>query len=108
MLWICEAKLTGAPVVPSVRAGLWQITHSCVLPRLPPCTMPRFWWQLLQLFSETTCRLATTGLPSLLVLLLVMNWFFHKMYWTGWISSHHRRRRTQCPRRDRRTPDQSR
>jgi high-affinity iron transporter len=27
------------------------------------------------------------------VLLLVMNWFFHKMYWTGWISSHHKRRR---------------
>src|SRR5437660_1382707 len=23
-----------------------------------------------------------------------MNWFFHKVYWTGWISSHNRRRRT--------------
>ena len=29
-----------------------------------------------------------------MVLLLVMNWFFHKVYWTGWISSHNRRRRT--------------
>jgi high-affinity iron transporter len=37
---------------------------------------------------------AATGLPSLLVLLLVMNWFFHKVYWTGWISSHHKRRRS--------------
>jgi len=36
---------------------------------------------------------AATGLPSLIVLLIVMNWFFHKVYWTGWISSHHRRRR---------------
>ena len=36
---------------------------------------------------------AATGLPSLVVLLIVMNWFFHKVYWTGWISSHHRRRR---------------
>ena len=36
---------------------------------------------------------AATGLPSLVVLLVVMNWFFHKVYWTGWISSHHRRRR---------------
>ncbi len=36
---------------------------------------------------------AATGLPSLIVLLIVMNWFFHKMYWTGWISSHHKRRR---------------
>jgi high-affinity iron transporter len=36
---------------------------------------------------------AATGLPSLVVLLIVMNWFFHKVYWTGWISNHHRRRR---------------
>ncbi len=36
---------------------------------------------------------AATGLPSLVVLLVVMNWFFHKLYWTGWISHHHRRRR---------------
>jgi high-affinity iron transporter len=36
---------------------------------------------------------AATGLPSLLVLLMVMNWFFHKVYWTGWISHHHKRRR---------------
>ncbi len=36
---------------------------------------------------------AATGLPSLIVLLLVMNWFFHKVYWTGWISHHNKRRR---------------
>jgi high-affinity iron transporter len=36
---------------------------------------------------------AATGLPSLIVLLLVMNWFFHKVYWTGWISHHHKRRK---------------
>jgi high-affinity iron transporter len=37
---------------------------------------------------------AATGLPSLIVLLIVMNWFFHKVYWTGWISNHHQRRRS--------------
>jgi high-affinity iron transporter len=37
---------------------------------------------------------AATGLPAILVLLIVMNWFFHRVYWTGWIASHHRRRRT--------------
>jgi high-affinity iron transporter len=37
---------------------------------------------------------AATGLPSLLVLLIVMNWFFHRVYWTGWIANHHRRRRS--------------
>ncbi len=37
---------------------------------------------------------AATGLPSLIVLLIVMNWFFHRVYWTGWISHHHKRRRS--------------
>jgi high-affinity iron transporter len=36
---------------------------------------------------------AATGIPSLIVLLLVMNWFLHKVYWTGWISHHHKRRK---------------
>ena len=27
------------------------------------------------------------------VLLLVMNWFFHKVYWTRWIAKHHEQRR---------------
>ena len=35
---------------------------------------------------------AATGLIAILVLLVVMNWFFHKVYWTGWIGLHHRRR----------------
>jgi high-affinity iron transporter len=36
---------------------------------------------------------ATTGLLAIIVLLVVMNWFFHKLYWTGWISLHNRRKR---------------
>ena len=36
---------------------------------------------------------AATGLVAVVVLLVVMNWFFHRMYWTGWIAHHHRRRR---------------
>ena len=35
---------------------------------------------------------AGTGLLAVLVLLVVMNWFFHRMYWTGWISLHNRRK----------------
>lgn len=35
---------------------------------------------------------AGTGLLAILVLLVVMNWFFHKMYWTGWIGLHNRKR----------------
>ena len=36
---------------------------------------------------------AATGLLAVLVLLVVMNWFFHKLYWTGWISFHNNRKR---------------
>jgi high-affinity iron transporter len=36
---------------------------------------------------------AGTGIPAIIVLLIVMNWFFHKVYWTGWISHHHKRRK---------------
>ncbi|HET8977735.1 MAG TPA: FTR1 family protein [Solirubrobacteraceae bacterium] len=36
---------------------------------------------------------AATGLLAIAVLLVVMNWFFHKVYWTGWISSHNKRRK---------------
>ncbi len=36
---------------------------------------------------------AFTGLLAIVVLLLVMNWFFHRIYWTGWISVHTRRKK---------------
>lgn len=36
---------------------------------------------------------AWTGLLAIVVLLIVMNWFFHKVYWTGWISLQNRRKR---------------
>ena len=36
---------------------------------------------------------AATGLLAVVVLLVVMNWFFHKVYWTGWISLHTDRKR---------------
>jgi high-affinity iron transporter len=35
---------------------------------------------------------AATGLLAIVVLLVVMNWFFHKIYWTGWISHHNQRK----------------
>jgi high-affinity iron transporter len=37
---------------------------------------------------------AWTGLLAIVVLLVVMNWFFHKVYWTGWIALHNRRKRS--------------
>jgi high-affinity iron transporter len=36
---------------------------------------------------------AATGLLAIVVLLVIMNWFFHKVYWIGWISAHNKRKR---------------
>lgn len=36
---------------------------------------------------------AATGLLAVVVLLVVMNWFFHKVYWGGWIAMHNRNKK---------------
>jgi len=36
---------------------------------------------------------AVTGVLAIVVLLVIMNWFFHSVYWGGWIGHHNRRRR---------------
>jgi high-affinity iron transporter len=42
---------------------------------------------------------AAIGLLAIVVLLVIMNWFFHRVYWKGWIAVHNRRKRdlTQTP-----------
>ncbi len=58
------------------------------------------WFGLIGMVDALSDRLpaldvqAGTGLLAVVVLLVVMNWFFHKVYWTGWISMHNRRKRT--------------
>src|SRR4051795_2129962 len=37
---------------------------------------------------------AITGFLAIVVLMVVLNWFVHKIYWSEWIGRHHRRRRT--------------
>jgi high-affinity iron transporter len=36
---------------------------------------------------------AITGFIAIVVLLVVLNWFVHKVYWSQWIGRHHRQRR---------------
>src|SRR3954454_20675810 len=36
---------------------------------------------------------AITGFLAVIVLLVVLNWFVHKVYWSQWIGRHHRQRR---------------
>lgn len=57
------------------------------------------WFVAVGILSDLTervsalCLQAATGLLAIVVLLIVMNWFFHKVYWGGWISMHNRRKR---------------
>lgn len=51
---------------------------------------------IISLVGNTASELdiqAATGLLAIVVLLVVMNWFFHRIYWTGWISFQNRKKR---------------
>jgi len=50
-------------------------------------------WVLGQLGGSGLDVQAATGLVAVVVLMVVMNWFLHRVYWTGWMSHHHKRRR---------------
>ncbi len=50
-------------------------------------------WVLGQLGGGGLAVQAATGLLAVLVLLVVMNWFFHKVYWTGWIQNRNRQKK---------------
>jgi high-affinity iron transporter len=56
------------------------------------------WFIAVRIISDLTTVVpalalqAWTGLLAVVVLLIVMNWFFHKVYWTGWITFHNRRK----------------
>ena len=55
------------------------------------------WWvanQLLTVLLPLGERLeAIVSLIAIGVLLLITNWFFHKVYWTGWMANFHARKR---------------
>ena len=36
---------------------------------------------------------AATGLLAVIVLVVIMNWFFHRVYWGGWIGVHNRKKK---------------
>jgi high-affinity iron transporter len=57
------------------------------------------WWIAVSIIDGLSSSLpaldvqAATGLLAIIVLVVVMNWFFHKVYWTGWISLHTKKKR---------------
>ena len=49
---------------------------------------------LLERFSDLGVRLeAITGFLAVVVLILVLNWFMHNVYWTGWLANQHARKK---------------
>src|SRR3954449_9756857 len=55
-------------------------------------------WFLVQALLDAASPLgpkleAITGFVAVAVLLVVLNWFVHKVYWSEWIGRHHRQRR---------------
>jgi high-affinity iron transporter len=55
-------------------------------------------WFLVQALLDAAAPLGPrlegiTGFIAIVVLLIVMNWFVHKVYWSQWIGRHHRQRR---------------
>src|SRR4051812_31328051 len=55
-------------------------------------------WFVVQLLLDAASPLgprleAITGFIAIAVLLVVLNWFVHKVYWSEWIGRHHRQRR---------------
>jgi high-affinity iron transporter len=51
---------------------------------------------------------AATGMLAVIVLLIVMNWFFHRVYWTGWISMHTKKKEELIQAADDAAPSQAR
>jgi high-affinity iron transporter len=55
------------------------------------------WFGVVAIISEVNLPelqvQAITGLLAIVVLIVIMNWFFHKFYWTGWISHHNSRKK---------------
>ncbi len=50
-------------------------------------------WVLGRLGGGGLAVQAATGLLAVVVLLVVMNWFFHKVYWTGWIQNRNKHKK---------------
>src|SRR4051794_30579949 len=55
-------------------------------------------WFLVQALLSAASSLgpkleAITGFIAIVVLLVVLNWFVHKVYWSEWIGRHHRQRK---------------
>ncbi len=93
-----EAVLVLAAVTAGLgryKKGYWPPVASGIGAALA-CTIATWFVAIALIASVNASELAiqaATGLIAIGVLLVVMNWFFHKLYWTGWICHHCKRRK---------------
>lgn len=87
------AALTASLV--KTREGYWK--PIAIGSALSFCASVATWFVVVAIISSINAPAlhiqAATGLLAIAVLLVIMNWFFHKVYWTGWIQHHNRRKR---------------
>src|SRR3954468_4457624 len=93
-----EAVLIFAAVTASFRGANRRRRPPVVLGALSAFGAAAITWVVVQAVLDAASGLgprleAITGFLAILVLLLVLNWFVHKVYWSGWIARHHRQRR---------------
>ena len=91
-------------VLAAVTAGMSRTKEKGYLKAVPLGALGAFlatvttWFLVVAIISEVNAPelaiQAATGLLAIVVLLVVMNWFFHKIYWTGWIAHHNNRRKS--------------
>ena len=93
-----EAVLILAAVTASLMGANPRLRRPVLLARSPRCPSTAVLFVLAQTVLDSLSRYrekleAIVSLMAIGVLLVVMNWFLHKVYWTRWIQKHHARRR---------------
>ena len=94
-----EAMLILAAITASFRGRGGVCGGRCCSAGSPGSRATAVTWALAQLLVSELgtggLRLeAITGLLAIAVLLVVTNWFFHRVYWSQWIARFNRRRKT--------------
>jgi high-affinity iron transporter len=93
-----DAFLIFAPVTASFPAATRARRRPVVLGAAVAFGAAVVTWFLVQALMSAASGLgprleAITGFIAVIVLLIVLNWFVHKVYWSEWIGRHHRQRR---------------
>jgi high-affinity iron transporter len=93
-----EAVLIFAAVTASFRGANRARRRPVVLGALCAFAAAVATWFVVQAVLDAASGLgprleAITGFLAIVVLLVVLNWFVHKVYWSQWIARHHRQRR---------------